>query len=183
VINESQHYTPVSMQPILRSQAMRVWLVSCAVTLGWLLLILAAPIAKANGLTSISSPLYHFFSFICHQIPARSFHIDGEQFGVCSRCFGVYFGLLLGFAVYPLWRRIDETESIPRIWLFLSLVPIAVDWSLTVFGIWENTFTSRFVTGLILGVACATYIVPAGVEIARNLTIRSRIKKAAKFGG
>src|SRR5580765_4681664 len=163
-------YIPLNLKPILRSQAIRVWLVGCSITLAWVLLILAAPIAKANGLTGVSSPLYHFFGYICHQIPARSFHIEGEQFGVCSRCFGVYSGLLLGFLIYPLWRQIDETESIPRIWLFLSLVPISVDWSLTVFGIWENTFTTRFITGLILGVACATFIVPAIVEIARNLT-------------
>jgi len=172
-------YIPLNLKPILRSQAIRVWLVGCSITLAWVLLILTAPIAKANGLTGVSSPLYHFFGYICHQIPARSFHIEGEQFGVCSRCFGVYSGLLLGFLIYPLWRKIDDTESIPRIWLFLSLAPITIDWSLTVFGIWENTFTTRFITGLILGVACATYIVPAIVEIARNMTARSRIKKAA----
>jgi len=92
----------------------------------------------------------------------------------------VYFGLLFGFLIYPLWRRIDETEPISRIWLFLSLVPIGIDWTLGVFGIWENNFTSRFVTGMILGTACSTFIVPAIVEIARNMTLRSSIKKAAR---
>jgi len=179
VIDQRQQYIPLNVKPILRSQAINVWLIGCAVTLFWVLLILTAPIAKANGITSISSPLYSFFSLICHQIPARSFHVEGEQFGVCSRCFGVYFGLLFGFLIYPLWRRIDETEPISRIWLFLSLVPIGIDWALGVFGIWENTFTSRFLTGLLLGVACATFIVPAIVEITRNLTLRSRTKKAA----
>ena len=179
MVEQIQDYVPVSLRPELKAQAIRVWLVGCAVVLLWALLIILAPLAKANGFVSVSAPLYAFFSFICHQIPSRSFHIEGEQFGVCSRCFGVYFGLLLGFAIYPLWRRIDETEPIQRLWLFLSLVPITIDWSLTFFGIWENTFVSRFVTGLILGVACATYIVPASVEITRNLTLRSRIKKAA----
>jgi hypothetical protein len=32
---------------------------------------------------------------------------------------------------------------------------------------------------MILGVACATFIVPATVEITRNFTMPSRIKKAA----
>src|SRR5690348_7013342 len=116
---------------------------------------------------------------MCHQMSDRSFHIEGEKFGVCSRCFGVYFGLFFGLVIYPLWRRVDEVEPISRIWLFLSLVPIGIDWALGVFGIWANTFTSRFFTGLILGVACATFIVPAAVEITRNFTYRSRIKKAA----
>ncbi len=142
------------------------------VVTGWVLLTVAAPLAKANGFVAVSSPLYSFFSYICHQISDRSFHIEGEQFAVCSRCFGVYFGLAFGFAIYPLWRNITEIEPLPRFWLFLSLIPIGIDWSLTIFGIWENTHLSRFITGLILGVACATYIVPAIVEITRNLTQR-----------
>jgi len=174
-----QQYIPLNAQPMLRAQAAWVWLVGCAVTLFWVMLILTPPIAKANGYTGISSPLYSFFSLMCHQMPDRSYHIDGEKFGVCSRCFGVYFGLLLGFLIYPLWRRIDETEPISRVWLFAALVPIGIDWSLGVFGIWANTFTSRTITGLILGIACATFLMPAAVEITRNLTISSKIKKAA----
>ena len=176
---EVRQYIPIDLRQELKSQAFRVWLIGCAITLAWVSLIVVAPLARANGLTAVSTLLYTFYSFICHQISGRSFHIEGEQFGVCSRCFGVYFGLLLGYVGYPLWRTIDEIEPIPRIWLFLALIPIGVDWSLTILGIWENTFTSRFITGLILGIACATFIVPATVEIIRNLTLRRGAKKAA----
>lgn len=167
-------YIPASLVPALRRQAWKAWAVGLAVVALWVAAILAAPIAKANGDLAVSTPLYHFFSYICHQMPGRSFHVEGEQFGVCSRCFGVYFGLFFGFLIYPLWRGIDEIEPLPRFWLILSLFPIGIDWSLTIFGIWENTFLSRFVTGLILGVACATFIVPAIVEITRNFTFRRR---------
>lgn len=160
-----------------RRQAFKVWLIGGAVVLVWVLLILLAPLAKANGFTQISAPLYHFFSYLCHQLPDRSFHIEGEQFGVCSRCFGVYFGIFAGFAIYPLWRKIDDIEPISRIWLALSVIPIGVDWALTIFGVWANTFTSRFVTGMILGAACATFIVPAIIEIVRNLTIRRTFRE------
>jgi uncharacterized membrane protein len=177
VTQEAQEYISIDLRPAFRRQAYKVWLVCCGIALFWSLLIVLPPIAKANGFAAISSPLYGFFSYICHQMPDRSFHVEGEPFGVCSRCFGVYFGILLGFAVYPLWRRIAETRPIPRFWLFLSLVPITIDWSLTMFGIWENTFTSRFITGLVLGVACATFVMPAAVEITQNLTLRA--KKAA----
>jgi len=139
----------------------------------WVATIVAAPVAKANGLIGLSSPIYFFFSFLCHQLSDRSLHVEGEQFAVCTRCFGVYFGLLFGFAIYPLWRRIDDIEPLPKVWLFLSLIPITIDWSLTVFGIWDNTHLSRFLTGLILGTACATFIVPSIVEITRNLTGRT----------
>ena len=167
-----ENYIPQNIVAKLRKQAVMAWLIGLAVVSIWVLLIVAAPVAKANGFTSFSSPLYHFFSSICHQLPERSFHVAGEQFGVCSRCFGVYFGLVAGFVIYPLWRNIADIEPLSRFWLFASMIPIGVDWSLTVFGIWENNHFSRFVTGLILGVACATYIVPAIVEITWNLTWR-----------
>lgn len=169
---DQETYIPIDLAARFRRQAWRAWGVGLAVVLVWSLLIVAAPLAKANGGVAVSSPLYIFFSFICHQIPERTFHILEEPFGVCSRCLGVYFGLLAGFALYPLWRNIDEITPVPRFWLFLSLIPIAIDWSLTTFGIWENNHASRFITGLILGVACATFIVPAIVEITRNLTHR-----------
>ncbi len=167
-----ENYIPQNIVVKMRKQAVRAWAVGLAVVLAFVLLIIAAPVAKANGLSGLSSSLYHFFSYICHQLPERTFHVAGEPFGVCSRCFGVYFGLVAGFVIYPLWRNIDEIEPLPRFWLFVSMIPIGIDWSLTVFGIWENNHFSRFVTGLILGVACATYIVPAIVEITRNMTHR-----------
>jgi len=147
------------------------------IVLAWNLLIVLAPVGRANGFTGFSSPLYTFFSYICHKQPARSFFIEGEPFGVCSRCFGVYFGLFVGVVIYPLWRHIDEIEPLPRYWLFLACVPMAADWSLTFFGIWENTHLSRLITGLILGIACSTFIVPAVVEITRNFTWRSHFAK------
>lgn len=89
---------------------------------------------------------------------------------VCSRCFGIYAGLLGGVAIYPIWRGAQNTEPISKVWLFLALVPIGIDWSLTFFGIWENTHLSRFVTGSILGAVCAKYIVPAVIEIVWNFS-------------
>jgi uncharacterized membrane protein len=129
-------------------------------------MILLPPVAAANGFSSTSSEFYSFFGYICHQMPSRSFHILGYKFGVCSRCSGVYFGLVLGALVYPLFRNIEELEPLPLFWLVLSMIPIAVDWSLTVFDIWENTFFTRFTTGLVLGIACAVFIVPALSELA-----------------
>lgn len=174
---EKIEYISQDLRPSLRRQAWRVWAVGLAVVTGWVLLIVAAPVSKANGFLGFSLALYGFFSFICHQIADRSFYIFGEQFAVCSRCFGVYLGLVVGFSAYPLWRKVDAVEPPRRFWLFLSLIPITIDWSLTFFGIWENTQASRFVTGLILGIACGTFIVPAIVEIARNLKVFTADKR------
>jgi uncharacterized membrane protein len=162
------------MLAVMKRRAWKAWAAGLVFVVLWVLLILTPPIAKANGLSSLATPLYHFFGYLCHQIPDRSFFIAGEQFGVCSRCFGVYLGLVAGFLIYPLWRSVGELEPLPKLWLFLSLVPITIDWSLTIFHIWENTHLSRFLTGFILGIACATYIVPAIVEISWNIAVRRR---------
>jgi len=171
---EALRYVSISEQSRLRTQAARVLAIAVAVVALWVSAIILAPLAAAYGLNSMSSWPYSFFSYICHQIPERSFHIMEHPFAVCSRCFGVYFGLLIGLASYPLWRRVDDIEPLPRFWLFAALIPVGIDWSLGVFGIWENTQLSRFVSGLILGAACAIFIVPALVEIVRNLSSRRR---------
>lgn len=169
----TENYIPASLARTFRSQAFGAWGVAVAIVAIWVGAIVSAPLAGDLGFGA-ATPIYSFFSYICHQLPERSMHLGSHQMAVCSRCFGVYFGLLAGLIVYPFWRRIDDIEPLPRFWLFLSLVPIGIDWSLTVFGIWENTHLSRFLTGLVLGVACATYIVPAVVEIRRNFALRRR---------
>lgn len=169
-----ENYQPLAMSERLKKQAWKVWTISALIVFLWVFAILLAPLAQTFDLTNISAPIYKFFSFICHQQPERSFHIHMHQFAVCARCFGVYFGLLLGFLSYPFFRKIEEIEPIARFWLFLALIPIGVDWTLGVFGIWENTHWSRLVTGAILGFACAVFIVPALVELFRLLTVKRR---------
>ncbi len=170
-----ENYIPQDLSKHFRKQAFRVWAVSLLVVFAWVFVITLAPFAAANGFENFSAPIYSFFSYICHQISARTFHAAGHPLAVCSRCFGVYFGLFFGFMIYPLFRKIEEVEPLPRVWLFLAMIPIGIDWTLGVFGIWENTHLSRFVTGVILGAACAVYIVPALVEIFR-LWIGKKVK-------
>lgn len=164
----AENYVSVERQSALRAQAFRVWTVTLVIVGVWLSLIVLPALTFGSA---FSSNLYYFFSHVCHQMSERSFHIGEHQLAVCSRCFGVYFGLLAGLIAYPFWRSVEDVEPLPRIWLFASMVPIGIDWSLGVFGIWENNHASRFITGLILGFACATYIIPAVVEIVRNLTM------------
>ncbi|NNE98624.1 MAG: DUF2085 domain-containing protein [Pyrinomonadaceae bacterium] len=179
----AENYTSQIVLQNLKKKAYWLWGSVLFIVAVWVLIILAAPIAKANELIGISNPIYSFYSYICHQIPSRSFHILEHQFAVCSRCFGVYFGLLLGMLIYPLIRSMDEIEPFPRFWLILALVPMVIDWSLTFFGIWENTHFTRVSTGLILGIACAIFIVPALVELSQMLLIRQQKQMVAAASG
>ncbi|HLM59703.1 MAG TPA: DUF2085 domain-containing protein [Pyrinomonadaceae bacterium] len=160
-----ENYIPQSVAGKMRKRAIIAWGVFAFLVFLWVLPITLAPIAEANHLTGVSTLIYNFFGYLCHQNPARSMHIYEHAFAVCSRCFGVYFGLFFGFFIYPFTRPIEETEPLPRFWLFLAMIPMAIDWLLGVFEIWENTHWSRFLTGAILGAACAVFIVPAIIEI------------------
>jgi uncharacterized membrane protein len=168
-----ENYTPQTLLPRLKKQARTVWGVSFAVVFAWVSLILLAPLTVDN-LNGFSASVYNFFSFFCHQQPERSFHFAWHPFAVCSRCFGVYFGLFGGFLAYPVFRRLEDVEPLPRLWLFLAMIPIGIDWTLGVFDVWSNTHLSRFITGAILGAACAIYIVPALVEIFRLMLNKTK---------
>ena len=98
---------------------------------------------------------------------------------VCSKCFGVYFGLLESRSIRRLWRSIGEIDPVAL--LFLSLIPIAIDWSLTVFGIWENTHVSRLPTGSILRFACDLH--RSALVGSFGISRRDHIPRKAPFGG
>lgn len=170
-----ENYIPQSVVANQKRQAFWVWIVAFAVAFLWLVAIVAAPILEENGIKSISQPIYRFFSFMCHQISSRSFHYHEEQFAVCARCFGFYGGFAFGFIVYPFVRALNNTDSFPRFWLFAAMIPMGIDVGLTFFEVWENTHLSRTLTGLILGFACAFFIIPALVEISYYL--RQSVKK------
>lgn len=170
----ARDYRQLSEVSILRQQAVRVWSLTAGLVFLWAFVPVSSPLLLSAGNGALGLPIFEFLGYICHQIPERSLHIMGHQLGVCSRCFGVYAGLLVGTLIYPLWRKIESIEPLPRIWLFASIVPLAIDWSLTMFGLWENTHLSRFLTGVILGAGCVTYIIPALVEIERNVSMRRR---------
>ncbi len=172
-----ENYIPQIAVKNMRRQALFVWCAVTFLTALWISLTLIAPIAQSENLTGVSSPIYKFYSYICHQIPVRSFFLGNQPFAVCSRCFGIYFGLFVGFILYPFLRGIEKTEPLPYFWLFLAMIPMLVDWSLGFFEIWENTHLSRFLTGLVLGAACGGFIIPALVEIFRLLASRRQVKR------
>lgn len=51
-----------------------------------------------------SAGVYGLAAFLCHQIPARSFHLWGVQMPVCARCVGIYAGAAGGGAATLLAR-------------------------------------------------------------------------------
>lgn len=172
-------YVPQIAVETSRRRALFVWSISAFVVFVWILLILLAPFAAANNLQTIANPIYRFFSFLCHQIGARSFAFENHPFAVCARCFGIYFGLFGGLIAYPFFRSIENLRPLNRGWLFAAMIPMSVDFSLGYFDVWENTHWSRFLTGAILGAACAVFVLPALIELWQIL--RRKIKRPSNF--
>jgi uncharacterized membrane protein len=141
--------------------------------------VVAAPIAQVSNHLAFSSAIYNTFSYLCHQIPERSFHLAGEQFAVCSRCTGLYAGFALATLTYPLFRSLRTTDTPRIIWLFASALPLAIDFSLTYFGFWQNNHFTRFTTGALFGAVAAIFIVPGVIELSTIVSgrLQPRIKK------
>jgi uncharacterized membrane protein len=153
-------------QSVSNRRPLLMWLLAAAGSLALMSLILGAPLAMDAGHPFWGLTIYRTFSYVCHQIPERSFFIAGHQFAVCARCTGLYAGFTVATVVYPLLRSLRQTEAPARKWLFVAAAPLAIDFALGYFGIWENTHSSRFATGALLGAVSVLYVMPGLMDLS-----------------
>jgi uncharacterized membrane protein len=142
------------------------WLASAAFVALIVSLIVIAPVAAASGHSEIAEGIYRGFGIFCHQRPDRSYFIEGHKLAVCSRCTGLYAGFAFTLLIYPLLRSLRNVSTPPRKVLFLAAVPLLIDFSLTFFGVWENTHTSRLLTGVLLGSVAVFYVMPGIADLS-----------------
>jgi uncharacterized membrane protein len=154
-------------------RAIAVWAITCSIALAILGLIVVAPVSQAYGHPAVAASIYKIFSFVCHQIPERSFHLAGHQFAVCSRCTGLYAGFAIAALVYPLARSLTRTDTPSRLWLMLATLPLLIDFALGYFSIWENTHLSRFLTGALLSSVAVFYIMPGLIDLSSAIVRRT----------
>lgn len=151
-----------------------MWLVSALTMLSIALLIVVAPLSAAGAHDRVALTIYGAFAVLCHQLPERSYFIAGHKLAVCSRCTGLYAGFVFTMLIYPLVRPLRSVVWPRREWLILAAVPMAIDFSLTFFGVWENTHTSRLLTGILLGSVAVFYVMPGLAELSLRTTRTSR---------
>lgn len=95
------------------------------------------------------------FYGICHQIPQRSFKVNDMPMAVNSRCFGIFCGLFSGWVMIP-FRKKRTSEKDWVLWvLALAVILQIIDYTGNLLHWWENTNTSRVVTGGFLGIAAS----------------------------
>ncbi|MBD3287428.1 DUF2085 domain-containing protein [candidate division KSB1 bacterium] len=126
----------------------------------WCVFIIAAPVLSSHQKIMSSGMIYYFFSNLCHQIPERSFMLCERQFAVCSRCTGIYSGFLIGVLLFPIIKIFKTNFQLSKKYFWIMLVPITLDVFISISGLWQNTFTSRYFTGFILGSSIALLLVP-----------------------
>ncbi len=153
------------INPVDRTRSIIIYAILLLLSIGWLALIFAAPLLMANHHELSSLIIYQSLSAVCHQIPERSFHLDGLPLGVCSRCTGIYAGFIAGLLVYPFARSLRNRQMPSRFWMLPAVLPALIDFSGGFFGLFTNTFFSRTATGALLGAVAAFYILPGFVSI------------------
>jgi uncharacterized membrane protein len=141
----------------------RTYLILLLLVALWCGGIVLAP-SLSTTLPGVSSFLYSFYSPICHQIDARSFHLFGEKIGVCSRCSSIYFGFLLSLALYPFFRKLQAPAFPQRHWIALAVLPMLIDVFMNFTGIHESTLLTRAITGLLFGIILPFYLIPPLLE-------------------
>lgn len=91
----------------------------------------------------------------------------GYKFPVCSRCISLYFAMLLGALLYPMFMDIKGKELFPPFFLIIAIVPLALDgtaqfllsMNMLPFA-YESTNAIRIATGFIAGFVSSFYIIP-----------------------
>ncbi|MEM1271031.1 MAG: DUF2085 domain-containing protein [Bacteroidota bacterium] len=92
-------------------------------------------------------------------MPERAFALGGSEMAVCRRCFGIYSGIFAGSLLAPVLRAHARAVKQRAAYLFfIAIVPMTVDWGLTMLGLWTNTPASQFGTGFLFGSLAGFYL-------------------------
>ena len=107
---------------------------------------------------------------VCHQIPERSFWLNGRPLPLCARCTGTFLGAFLGFAVI-LARRRARCRQLPPVPVLALLALFFVLWGidglnsyLTLFAgaphLYQPHNLLRLATGLLNGLMLSNVVYP-----------------------
>ena len=114
-------------------------------------------------------------SVICHQLPDRSFFLDGRQLPVCARCAGLYLSgaaglagwwaakLLRGWRPQPMppasapWATAGQARWALGL-LVIVAAPTVVSYISGVLGIWDGSNITRAVLAVPLGIAAGAVV-------------------------
>ncbi|MCK5056066.1 MAG: DUF2085 domain-containing protein [Candidatus Aminicenantes bacterium] len=118
-----------------------------------------APMFKILGFTAQGEICYNITAFICHQIPERCFQLLDFHFGICSRCTGIYLGIMLIRMYYQIDRqgfcrfRYSFFYLFTKPFIYILLISLMiVEWQLSHDGIIQGSLWTRFFSGVAFGI-------------------------------
>lgn len=94
----------------------------------------------------------------CHQLPERSFFVNGYQFPICARCTGVIIGYILSVTAFCFFM------TPLRICTVLCFIMFA-DWLIQYLKILNSTNIRRFITGILGGYGLLSFEINGLTEI------------------
>jgi len=150
---------------VVRRPAALIAIVLAATT--WLAALALAPLVSASSsrvAATASAAVYLAGSFVCHQLPDRSFAYGGAQLPVCARCLGLYAGGLIGALIWAISTATRSTSShfLQRATFRTALVSAALPTLLSVaagaLGIWDGSNLTRALLALPLGAVIAATV-------------------------
>ncbi len=136
-----------------------------AVVGSWLLIVaaIAAPLLETQR-SSLAPSVYGFLSLFCHQRPSRSWFLLGSNLGLCARTLALYGTVALAGTLvlgHPAAR--DALARPARRAGLLLILPLVVDGTGQLAGLWASTNASRTITGILAGLG----LVRLGLAVAR----------------
>lgn len=93
--------------------------------------------------------VYSIGDRLCHQRSDRSFFLNGNQMAFCARCTGIWLGLTIGLGISM--RYIFRLSEWLILLIFIGILPLAVDGTIQLFGLWESNNILRISTGVLAG--------------------------------
>ncbi len=151
---------------------------------------LLAPVLMDVGWTGPAKAIYTLYRPACHQRVERSYFYGGpsaiytleeleaagvdtnpfaraignEQVGwkvaFCERDVAIYGSIVLTGLAYAVLRRLMGTRRMPLRVFALFLVPMAIDGTLQLFGVYESNWLARSFTGVVFGVGAVLFAYP-----------------------
>ena len=117
--------------------------------------------------------LYASGSVICHQLPERSFFLDGQQLPVCARCTGLYLSGAAGALAWLIWKTARGRPKFvvsPRTALAIVIVaalPTALSYLSGIAGLWDGSNVTRAVLAVPLGLSAGAVVAAVATKDLR----------------
>lgn len=159
-----------------------VWTGLLVAGLALLGLVVSPALLADTPLAWLGDALREAYAPFCHQRAGRCLHLGGVPLAACSRCVGVMSGAVLGLLLSGLAGWIGRIRLWSPALLAAGLVPLGLDATLGLLGLWHNTHGSRALTGLLAGVAGTIYLLPAATRAALEI-IETRQRHRPLAGG